>query len=693
MVVSVKRYSNEYEKYEKTRKEGVREWTVNSLMVFSLKELESLSVGIDQHPSHTARVNQFLWNSPRTEWSYRLALLMSQDSRLATIEAVVSCLPYDMITEMDGNDRVVRDIAKTTWVLDKPCEQWNNLLPLSQGEFLFYDWKRAIKRSDWLQNQKTPMLTLSEHSRINRDLYRKVQALFVYPQGMDNVFGGYKPDLYFTLTPSLGLCYHHIDKCTCSFIVRGNHPVTSGTVYTVVGKGLRTKVNILLDLINREFIWSNADGLMSRVDRCCEANQQVLAHCRDLPVEKKPYLTFEYGKVGVCDMVAPLTIVVDTDLALVTPHMVVTEDTVKKEIFELERATPLVRGKSGYVSLMGKLIAQSKYSGTILHYVHLALNVSRIDCRHENCACSVTLSGDMGFTYRKQMGKDFLSTVGPMIEMAFLWYNCAKKMKVSLDRGDFICAGFVDVTEPQWQPITRDLSVWELSLCLNDFPSDILNVFISALMTARPEGNVMRFANKLTPSDRFIASRSVLGEHPDISNISNCEFHLYQTDGKEDCEPTIRSHWNRFRTTAVRVVGFDYSFVRVTEGWPSCYHSVGHVTEDMWIMCDLSVDNEQIVLLPPMPEVLSPWLTFYNSTGQFMSFGLQTGYPLDPRGCNGVCGDIMVSAPYVERPGTVVKYQPYQQRVVPELLWQRASGKHYYYDPVWGRVVETDLIT
>jgi len=66
----------------------------------------------------------------------------------------------------------------------------------------------------------------------------------------------------------VGLCYHHIDKCTCSFIVRGNHPVTSGAVYTVVGKGLRTKVNILLDLINREFIWSNADGLMSRVDRC-----------------------------------------------------------------------------------------------------------------------------------------------------------------------------------------------------------------------------------------------------------------------------------------------------------------------------------------------------------------------------------------------------------------------------------------
>jgi len=513
-----------------------------------------------------------------------------------------------------------------------------------------------------------PMMTLSATGQINRDMYLKIKGLFEYPTKMELVFGGYKPDLYFTISPSSMMCYHSERRCVCEFHVIGVHPVTIGSNYSVRGNILRRKVMDLLKLIEGDYVWSDCDGLMSRVDGC--RRQQ-----------------------------GALEVNVEPSDSLKTSFIETTTNTVKSERHELEVATPLIRGQLAYKCFIDKVLSQYPYAGTMLTSVHLKVKATRVNCRHENCQCIVTVTGDMAYSHSMKMGKNFLETIEPMLQIALLWYNCHRKLKIEMIQGVVYSTGSVQVTEPMWRPAMRDSSVWEMSLAAGklQYPADIVNTIITAMMTARPQGNLLRYADRLSTQERHCVDGAGGGHVPDITNLEDVEYHLFQSSKNFSwaisCTGVSRDTWDQNCSTVIRVTNFDYSFIRITEGWPSCYESVGHAIEDMPIMCDMAASKTPVILLPPMPEVFSPWVTLYNSTGGFMSFGLKTAYPLDPRSSNGICGDVMSPATYYDPPNSVVKYNPKRQRAIPELLWHRAMGQGYYYCPIQQRDVEVSLMT
>jgi len=330
---------------------GPDDWSVRSLLSFSLAEIRCLGFGMGiDHIGNSDRVNDFLSDDCGTEAGFMLARHIANDARLGVIEMCADLVPYPLLVEMTSTTRVIRDISKTSPAVGVCCDQWNLLVPLSANEQQFFIARRQARKLK--QNEyKDASLTLSASSYVNLDLYQQVRELYPYPSGSDWIFAGYKPDVYFTIIPSMDSCTHGT-ICHCSFHVVGNHPVTAGSGYFCDLKGVRAKVEFVVAKILQDFVWSEVDGLMSRTDRCEKRRGESMY------------------------------IAVESETNAEIPFLDETRKTIAYQESVIMKASELVRGNLGYANLMDHVLSSSRYSGTILNKVHLRLSTSLENCRH-----------------------------------------------------------------------------------------------------------------------------------------------------------------------------------------------------------------------------------------------------------------------------------------------------------------------
>jgi len=256
-----------------------------------------------------------------------------------------------------------------------------------------------------------------------------------------------------------------------------------------------------------------------------------------------------------------------------------------------------------------------------------------------------------------------------------------------------------------WRPVCGiDLVFCELMYCAPDVPSDILKILHQGLATFRPTGNLVRYARKLRSSDRFKMREPEYGAAADISGCAHSVSlfslplaYFYQTQGHVHGISSLagvhKRHLDLRRSTVVYMVSFPFEFVRLTEGWPSCFESVGHSLEDVILHYDIGLNGEYYLLLPPLSDYLNPWITFYDTRGTFYSYGLKSSTPLNPRTCNGLSGDIMRCPSLCELDDEVVSLVSHAHRLVPKSLIGKGSHVSYHYDPVQIRFIVDDWVT
>jgi len=109
---------------------------------------------------------------------------------------------------------------------------------------------------------------------------------------------------------------------------------------------------------------------------------------------------------------------------------------------------------------------------------------------------------------------------------------------------------------------------------------------------------------------------------------------------------------------AILMAGFDYAFVRLTEGWPSKFCALGQLIEDILLHYDSGPGGERVLIIPPIAHFFSPWLTFYNTAGDFASVGLSASVPFRPKLLGGIAGDIVISLGRFSEDGTNLTLEP-----------------------------------
>jgi len=157
-----------------------------------------------------------------------LARLMAIDYRLAIITRVCDGVEYSSWADAEKGDRLIGKYNQSR-AYGELIDAWNNLGELSVVESTYFLETRFRVRTRMAKiwSEYKHEMTLSQDSYQYGDLYQTMMKRYPYPQGLQNVVSRYKPDLYFTVTPSDAMCAHS-KHCGCHFWFTGNHPVTKG---------------------------------------------------------------------------------------------------------------------------------------------------------------------------------------------------------------------------------------------------------------------------------------------------------------------------------------------------------------------------------------------------------------------------------------------------------------------------------
>jgi hypothetical protein len=166
---------------------------------------------------------------------------------------------------------------------------------------------------------------------------------------------------------------------------------------------------------------------------------------------------------------------------------------------------------------------------------------------------------------------------------------------------------------------------------------------VEGVRKCRYDGNVLRHAEKLQTFDRYRITMPHQPEYPDLTNCPdprNIRLNLYQgIEGSINTPSTTSVGKTRYQSelpVVIRVSNFMYTYVRLTEGCPSRFVSLGSPLEDVILHFDADRNGSALLVVPPTIGSVSPWLTFYRNDGFFISYGLRHNFPF------GLPGDIVL---------------------------------------------------
>jgi len=377
--------------------------------------------------------------------------------------------------------------------------------------------------------------------------------------------------------------------------------------------------------MGKDFVWSEADGLMSRVDQC---------------------------PPGIC---GPFSTGTSESGSLITPYTMTSLNAVAEENLAIEKASELARGSQGLNQLWSMFLSSSRYAGTALQRASLKLTFTRIDCRHEGCLCNCTATGVEGFLYQCPMADGLFMTLRKVIEVAYVYYSfrCGMTSRLNHETGEMYHGKlFTDDRFVDWFPV-KDLSeqILNVFMCMEDMPLELIMLVVEGLRKCRYDGNVVRHAEKLQTCDRYKLSMPYVTEYVDLTNCPeprNVRLTLFQgIEGSINTPctgPVGKSRYRPHLPVIVRVSNFAYSYVRLTEGCPSRFVSLGSPLEDIILHYDSDRNGNVLLIVPPVVGCVSPWLTFYRNDGYFIAYGLRHGLPF------GLPGDIVSGEEGVFKP-------------------------------------------